>query len=65
MMAEQDLVVTKPPFQNVLSLLYFMLCIMMWGEQMCGGRVYKTGGEGSAECGTISPLAQEPRCHAE
>lgn len=33
--AEQDLVMTKPPFQNVLLLLYFMLHMMMWGEQMC------------------------------
>lgn len=26
---------TKPPFQNVLLLLYFMLRMMMWGERMC------------------------------
>lgn len=63
MTAARDLVMTKPPFQNVLSLLYLMLCIVTWGEQMCGARAHKRG-EGSPAGGTVSPFLGAS-CHAE
>ena len=65
--------------QNVLLLFpYFMLHVLVWGEQMCSGGVDQVLGRakqsaarwpgrrgGVSECGIVSPPHQGPRRHVE